>query len=98
MTRPDWIHTPDDGRGFRRVFVNGVEVKSVYADTRRGYCEIYEEPLTVVGGELKTRWLHGKVVVKPVREKTLFLRDVLYGIRRYVDVLLFKNAGSGHDH
>ena len=98
MTRPDWIHTPDDGRGLRRVFVDGVEVKAVYTDTRRGYCEAYEEPLTVVGGELKTRWLHGKVVVKPDREKPLFLMDVLSGIRRYVDFLLFKDAGSRHDH
>ncbi|HEY7885457.1 MAG TPA: hypothetical protein VIC08_10965 [Cellvibrionaceae bacterium] len=31
------IHTPDDGRGFRRVFCNGKEVPDCnYADTRKG--------------------------------------------------------------
>lgn len=35
---PEHIHHPDDGRGYRRVLVDGVEIHSVfYADTILGY-------------------------------------------------------------
>lgn len=44
--QPDWIHTPDDGRGYRRVFVDGREIKQVvYADTRRGIVDANRLPL-----------------------------------------------------
>lgn len=40
------IHTPDDGRGMRRVLLNGREVKSVfYADTKKGVVRYYLQPL-----------------------------------------------------
>lgn len=42
----DHIHTLDDGRGLRRVFVNGREIKTAfYADTKRGIVDAYREPL-----------------------------------------------------
>ena len=71
MTRPDWIHTPDDGRGFRRVFVDSVEIEKVfYADTKVGFCDICVMPLRVIddadhGRKVETRRLYGRVVVKP---------------------------------
>lgn len=40
------IHTPRDGRGPRRVLVDGREVKRcLYADTRRGIVDCYRYPL-----------------------------------------------------
>lgn len=45
---PDWVHTPDDGRGARRVTVNGKPVERVvFADTRRGIIRAYRHPLTM---------------------------------------------------
>lgn len=42
----DHIHTVDDGRGQRRVFVNGREIERVFfADTKRGIVDAYREPL-----------------------------------------------------
>lgn len=40
------IHTPDDGRGPRDVFLNGKLIKHVFfADTKRGIVRIYKHPL-----------------------------------------------------
>lgn len=45
-TQPDHIHTPGDGRGLRKVYVDGVEIKSCfYVDTRRGIVDCHREPL-----------------------------------------------------
>jgi hypothetical protein len=39
------IHTPRDGRGHRRVFLNGREIKRVvYADTKKGVVRIHDDP------------------------------------------------------
>lgn len=39
------IHTPDDGRGPREVYVDGKKLDKVfYADTRRGIACYYPQP------------------------------------------------------
>ena len=44
--KADHIHTTNDGRGQRDVFVNGHLVKGVFfADTRRGIVRAYKYPL-----------------------------------------------------
>lgn len=44
MTR-DHIHTPDDGRGLRRVFLDGKALPNcVYADTKEGLVEYTDDP------------------------------------------------------
>lgn len=44
----DHIHTPGDGRGIRKVMVNGKEVeKCFYADTKRGIADCYRSPFKV---------------------------------------------------
>lgn len=42
---PEWIHTPDDGRGARLVFIAGVLQKGmvIFADTKRMYAKIARE-------------------------------------------------------
>ena len=62
------IHTPCDGRGPRRVFVDGREIKyATYADTRRGIVDAYREPLQL--GKWRKRILterhRGRVEVIP---------------------------------
>jgi hypothetical protein len=45
------VHTPDDGRGLRRVCVDGVEHDLVtYADTALGIAIVAIQPLRVVPG------------------------------------------------
>ena len=61
------IHTQDDGRGNRRVLLNGKEVKNViYADTEKGVVRFYPEPITLSGGceEILTKELIGTVIVE----------------------------------
>lgn len=42
------IHLPDDGRGYRQVFVNGREEREVfYADTRKGVVVAAMRPVRV---------------------------------------------------
>ena len=44
--KTDHIHTPDDGRGPRDVFVDGKMVDRVFfADTKRGIIRAYKYPL-----------------------------------------------------
>lgn len=39
------IHTPDDGRGRRKVILNGKELKNVvFADTRKGKVRFVDDP------------------------------------------------------
>lgn len=62
------IHTADDGRGLRRVLLDGVEVKGcVYADTRRGVVVLMREPLAIRkrDGHLITLRRRGRVEVLP---------------------------------
>lgn len=62
----DNIHTPEDGRGQRRVFVDGNLVEYVfYADTDAGEVRAYVSPLVVENGEIKKHVLRGKVEVVP---------------------------------
>jgi hypothetical protein len=44
--RPEHIHTPDDGRGNRDVFLNGRLMKQCfYVDERNGIVRYHPEPL-----------------------------------------------------
>ena len=62
------IHQPDDGRGRRRVFVDGKEISRVlYADTRKGFVRYVPFPMRAKrnGEEVLTRIRRGKVEVRP---------------------------------
>lgn len=68
MLNQDHIHTPDDGRGLRDVWVDGKKIdKPFFADTRRGIVDYYVSPtkLHKYGKRLITKRIHGEVVVKP---------------------------------
>lgn len=68
MNHPDYIHTPDDGRGRRDVFVDGVLVEGVfYADCREGFVNAYIEPLAPNRRRTGVKWrtIWGKVEVRP---------------------------------
>ncbi|APG04953.1 hypothetical protein BJI69_14330 [Luteibacter rhizovicinus DSM 16549] len=63
------IHTPDDGRGHRQVYVNGKPMKRVvYADTRRGIVRYVPEPprANKRGDGVIERTRRGKVEVKTI--------------------------------
>ena len=62
------IHTPNDGRGPRAVFVDGERVERVtYADTRRGLIRYSHYPLRAnARGEVVERTRRGKVEVRPI--------------------------------
>ncbi|SMR69274.1 MULTISPECIES: hypothetical protein [Stenotrophomonas] len=67
MATPDHVHTRDDGRGRRKVVVNGMVVEQVfYADTRKGIVRFYEKPLRIHkhGKRAISRTLRGKVEVE----------------------------------
>lgn len=60
------IHKPDDGRGLRKIFVDGKEVEAVfYADTIAGVVRAYKKPYTVVGDEIESYEIRGAVTVTP---------------------------------
>ena len=62
------IHKPDDGRGLRKVFVNGNEIDGVtYADTKLGIVIYAPKPYRVAKGKdyIYTRKLRGTVTVTP---------------------------------
>ena len=62
------IHTTEDGRGLRRVFVNGNEIKNVfYANEKKGIVKFYAEQLRVKRPECDeaySRTLRGHVTVE----------------------------------
>jgi len=59
------IHTPDDGRGRRRVRLDGKVIeRAFYADTKVGEVRYYEFPLRVVAGEAATLTGRGRVEVE----------------------------------
>lgn len=63
------IHTPNDGRGMRQVFLDGKPIDRVaYADTRRGIVRCYHDPIRVSRWRKRalTYTLHGTVEVKPI--------------------------------
>lgn len=62
------IHKPDDGRGLRKVFVNGNEIDGVtYADTKLGIVIYAPKPYRAATGKdyIYTRKLRGTVKVDP---------------------------------
>lgn len=63
------IHTPNDGRGAREVYVNGRLMHRVtFADTRRGIVRFHKfgARLTRKHDGIVETTRRGKVVVKPV--------------------------------
>lgn len=63
----DHIHTPDDGRGIRDVFVDGQKVGHVFfADTKRGIVDYYPQPPKIDKREKRiiSRRLRGRVEVR----------------------------------
>lgn len=63
-----WIHEPSDGKGARRVLLNGEEIgRVVYADERKGFVRIHDNPpkLDKYKKRIIERTLHGAVVVLP---------------------------------
>lgn len=64
--QPSWIHRFDDGRGVRKVFLDGEEIKmAVFADQQRGIVDRFRQPMTIRrrDGQLITERLHGCVEV-----------------------------------
>lgn len=63
------IHTVRDGRGRRRVFVNGNEVThALHANTLTGVVEYAPQPLRIhktKRDQIYTRRLRGRVEVRP---------------------------------
>lgn len=64
---PEHIHTPNDGRGLRDVFLNGKLIEGcVYADTQEGIVRCHILPLRLdESGNIAVRQFNGKVEVKP---------------------------------
>lgn len=61
------IHTPEDGRGGRHVFVNGKLLKyCFYADTKRGVARAYRYPYRLHKHRKRalSRTLRGSVEVR----------------------------------
>ena len=59
------IHRPDDGRGRRRVLVDGKEMKRViYADTLIGLVRYYEDPIRLIGDKPVEHETRGRVEVE----------------------------------
>ncbi|ENM3904709.1 hypothetical protein EFU53_003287 [Vibrio cholerae] len=64
------IHHRSDGRGKRKIFVNGNEVHCcVWADTAKGIVKYYPHPVRVKKGtdEIYTRTLKGVVTVEFIK-------------------------------
>lgn len=69
MSRPESFHHFNDGRGRRRVYVNGNEVERVvWCDTSHGIVVFYPYPYRVNQGgtQVFTRRLRGSVTVERV--------------------------------
>lgn len=67
MSCPAHVHTSSDGRGRRRVLLNGVVVdRVVFADTRKGVVRYCDTPARVHkhGKRVIERTKHGKVEVE----------------------------------
>ena len=61
------IHTVDDGRGYRKVFVNGNYIpETTYADTKKGVVYFAPSPVRVMRRkqEIYQRKLTGTVTVE----------------------------------
>jgi len=66
----DHIHTADDGRGYRKVFVNGNEIPHVsYADTKKGVVWFAPNGIQLMRKDrtrIYERKLTGVVTVEPI--------------------------------
>jgi hypothetical protein len=66
MNRSEHIHTPNDGRGFREVFLNGKKItKVVRANTKKGTVTVTRSPIRLDkhNKRVLTKTLRGTVVV-----------------------------------
>ena len=64
---PDHIHTPNDGRGYREVYVDGRKVeRAFFADVKRGIVDFYPLPLRADKHRKRviSKRLRGKVEVR----------------------------------
>lgn len=64
------IHHISDGRGKRKIFVNGNEIRYViYADTKKGIVKYHPHPVRLKKGtdEVYTRTLKGVVTVEFIK-------------------------------
>jgi hypothetical protein len=81
--RDSCVHTPGDGRGMRKVLVNGVEIdRVVYAHTRKGkVIQFVRRNGKFVsdkhGKRVRTRTIHGHVQVLNIAEIPADSRDLL---------------------
>ncbi len=67
MARPDSFHHFNDGRGRRRIYVNGNEIERVvWCDTSQGIAVFCPHPIRIsrAGDEVYTRRLRGAVTVE----------------------------------
>ena len=67
MARPDSFHHFNDGRGKRRVYVNGNEIERVvWCDTSQGIAVFSPYPYRIkhTGDEIYTRRVRGVVTVE----------------------------------
>ncbi len=67
----DHYHHPGDGRGRRRVLVNGNPVDcAIWADTQRGLVCYAPRPFKMKrnSDEIYTRMLRGQVTVEPIND------------------------------
>ncbi|CAI3795811.1 hypothetical protein [Rheinheimera sp. MM224] len=65
------IHTPDDGRGRRKIFVNGNLIEKVfYADSQLGIVKFFPSPIRKHRNkdEAYSRKLKGKVTVEYLKD------------------------------
>jgi len=61
------IHTPDDGRGVRDVFVDGkILDRCFFADTKKGVARAYRYPYKLHKHKKRalTKTYHGKITIK----------------------------------
>lgn len=69
MNQPSHVHTPDDGRGPRRVYLNGTPIyRVIYADTLNGEVRFHSAPpqLDSPGEDFVEHTLYGVVTVEPL--------------------------------
>lgn len=63
----DHIHTLEDGRGLRDVFVDGVKIpRATYADEKKGKVVLIVDPIKIHkhGNRVITKTVYGKVSVE----------------------------------
>lgn len=66
------VHTPGDGRGRRRVLLNGEPIsRVVFADTSKGVVRVIPFPVRMHkhGKRAIYRTLRGKVELEPIHDK-----------------------------